>query len=255
MSAIEVDEEREGMPSASRLDRMFYCPGCLQMEKGLPDLPVDTVTDDGVIVHESKETGDEEGLTMTQLDIKRALDALESRVVDNWRADFNIAQESLKTFREVRFWIRGPQLDKEASAKPDLVVAELKTEQAFVGNYKTGFARLTPSHLSWQSRCEVIAVWQGLFSRSERAHIRGAFLGHRLATRFTATDYTFEDLQRVERELRQIVWRAQQPGAPRVPGSWCRWCNARGLCRENAAYAMLPHAGMEIGRASCRERV
>jgi hypothetical protein len=236
-------DDRGNLPSASSMDRCAHCPGSWQAERGIGELPTaDQSQQDGVDIHEALETGDDEDLGLTQKQIAEKLRSMEAREVDNWRAAFNI-EGPITTVVEGgengRFWIRNQTLDLISSARPDKV--HICAPHAFVINWKTGFKRPTPSELSWQSRTEVVATWHELGGEVGLIkHIRGAFLSSRISSHFDATDYHMENIRRVEREIQHVVWRTQQKDAPRVPGPWCRYCRAQGVCKENATYAMLP---------------
>lgn len=222
------------------MDRLVYCPGSLAAEKGLPELPrKDGTTDTGNKVHAALETGDNEGLEMSALEIMEHLVEMENHAVAQFTVDFNL-QGTPKIVRETRFWIWDRNtLDPVASAKPD--VAYVFPTHALVVNYKTGFKTPTASEVNWQSRTEVVALWSEYPSLEV---IRGATAQSRLSSHFDSADYHEEDLRRIEREIMHASWRARQPGASRVPGEWCRWCRAQAFCRECATYAMVVQAGL-----------
>lgn len=231
------------------MDRIAHCAGSPAMERGLPDLPVEEVAESGTAIHGAMETGDDEGLGMTEKEIAARMRDIELREFTNWAAGYHLAKEPV-CVREERFWIRNRQtLDPIASARPD--VCYISAPYALVINYKSGFKNPTPSERSWQSRTEVIALWH---EHPELTTITGAFLASRLSSKYDATEYQQEDLQRVEREIRHIIWRSEQPDAPRVPGPWCRYCKARGLCRENAVYSLVATHGMAVVTGSKKTR-
>jgi len=230
-------KERGGLPSASGMDRLYRCPGSWEMEKGLSEFPVDETADTGVAVHGALETGDDSELEMTEKEIASKLKEMRESSVAQWMEEFGVTGV-LAEFVEQRFWIRNRMtLDQLSSARPDY--AAYGKSHGIVLNYKTGFKSPTPSELSWQSRVEVISFWH---QNPHLEHIRGGFLASRLSSKIDTTDYEVSDLRRVENELRTILWRSEQPDAPRVPGPHCRYCKARGVCRENAVYSMISAA-------------
>jgi hypothetical protein len=231
-------DERSGLPSASGIDRLAHCPGSRQAEAGLPELDTKDFTVDGSIIHFAMESGETEELTLTQADIAAKLKEIEVRETKNWAAFFNL--ETWDTFREDRLWIRNRvTLDPVASAKPDYWT--IAGEFAICIDWKTGYKRTTPSERNWQIKTQVVALWH---TYPQLKSIRGAIAASRLWTSFDSVDYTLEDLERAEREIRQVLWNAEQPGAARVPGDHCRYCRAQGTCRENAVYALVVSANV-----------
>lgn len=231
-----IPDERKGLASASRMDRLYRCPGSFAAERDASDLPSEQVTQDGTDIHEAIHSGDDSELQMTQREITAKLREMEVGCLERWIAEFNIPPASIQTIRETRYWI----LDGEkeiASAKPDVVFVSESEGRAQILNFKSGYAALTPSELSWQSRCEVIAYWN---NHRDATHIRAGFIASRIHSRIDTTDYEVSDLVRIKNEIRTIVWRAEQGFAPRTPGAHCRYCKAHATCPEAAAYALLP---------------
>jgi len=241
-----MSDERANLPSASSFDRLYFCPGSRKAEQGLSELPKDDTTETGVRVHSAMETGSDDELEdMTEKDIAKALRAMEEREIAKFQEFYNLGAP-VKIIREERFWIRDRRtLEILASARPD-VVAIWPPDHGFVGNYKTGFKSVTPSQLSWQSRTEVLSLWQEHFNCRDITAIRGGFLASRLRSSCDTTDYTTVDLSRVSREFMHALWRIDQPDAPRIPGQWCRWCLANGVCREKAVYDQISGAQLPV---------
>lgn len=149
----------------------------------------------------------------------------------------------VETFRERRLWIRDrSNLNLLASAQLDVYF--ILGDNALGIDFKTGFADQTPSERNWQLRIQALALWH---EYPNLKHIRMAIAHSRLSSKFDACDFTIKDLENVERDLQFLIWKAEQPDSPRVPGSWCRWCKARGLCRESATMALVVAQGVEFG--------
>lgn len=149
-------------------------------------------------------------------------------------------QTDLIVEREKRLWVRDRStLELITSAKLD--VFYILGTHALIIDAKSGFRTPTPSERNWQLKCQVVALWQ---AHPELEHIRAATAHSRLSSSFDATDYDIEDIKRAEREIRQVIWRSQQPEAPRVPGAHCRYCRALGVCREAATHSLVvAHGG------------
>lgn len=241
-------DERGGLVSASAMDMFYHCPGARNAQVGLPELPSADVTESGTAIHEARATDDHEDLQMTEREIADKLKDMEKRAFDNWMNDFGLfypiehGMTKTSVTREERLWIRNRvTLELIASAKPDVWFTN--QDHALIIDYKTGFAKTTPSERNWQSRTQVIALWQNF---PHLKVIRGAIMASRLSSNFDPTDYHLEDLDRVERELKAVIWRTEQPDAPRVPGTHCRYCRASGECREKAVYDQIASSQLPI---------
>ncbi len=230
-------DEREGLPSASSMDRYAHCPGSFAAERGMTELPMLAVTQAGTDIHAAMEDGDDDGLDVSEKEITERLREMRERETMNFKAYFNTPIEA-KLIVEERFWIRNKRtLELVASARPDYCCIPGDADfAALVINWKTGYKKPTPSELSWQSRTEVISLWHQF---PKLKIIRGAFASSRLSTEWDSTDYTLEDLERIEMELFHVIWRTKQPHAERVPGPHCRYCRANGVCREKAVYDLI----------------
>lgn len=149
----------------------------------------------------------------------------------------------VETFREQRLWIRNrANLGLIASAQLDVYF--IYGSNALAIDFKTGFSEQTPSERNWQLKTQALALWH---EYPNLKHIRMAIAHSRLSSKFDACDFTVRDLEMVERDLLFLVWKSEQPDAPRVPGAHCRWCKARGLCPESATMALVVSKGVEFG--------
>lgn len=243
---MQTDQDpRLGLPSASGIDRRWHCPGSAAAEKDLTELKTEDVTDTGTRIHEALESGDDEDLELSEKEVKTRIAHLEEFAVAQWKEHFKV--EAVKTVtREERFWIHDPETLKPiASAQPDVVydgITIYGSEVGLVLNYKTGFAKQTPSERNWQCKTEVLAISED----HQFTSIRGGIVASRLYSKLDTTDYTVEDIVNIGRDLRFAFWRSMQPDAPRNPGPHCRWCKARGVCPESATYAMVTAKGTEL---------
>lgn len=246
---ITQTDERAGLPSASSMDRLYHCPGSRAAQLGLPELPPKQVTTDGTEIHGALETGDHEDLEVDAKEIAANITRVEEAEVAKWAEDFGVRHWEChrEGGEQQRYWIRNRvTLEPIASARPDVLFVSKSPDlsaAALVINYKTGYKDQAPSERNWQTKTEVISSWH------EYAHVerfRGAILASRLSTKFDYADYELDDLKRVESELRHIVWRSEQPDAPRVPGPHCTYCRAQGFCKEAAAYSLIPHVDVPV---------
>lgn len=232
-----MTDEREQLPSASGLERMARCPGSWAAEQGMPDLPTQQVTQEGTDIHAALETGDDDDLAVDEKEIKQRLAKMEQSEVAKW-ADTVPFPLTLEPIRERRLWIRdSSSLEKIASAKLD--VSYVIVNHGLIIDFKSGFNDPTPSERNWQLRTQVVALRQAYPSLTK---IRAAFAVSRLSSVFDSTDYDTEDIDRIEREIRHVLWQVKQPDAPRVPGPHCHWCRAQGSCREAGVYTQIAEA-------------
>lgn len=234
-----IQDERQGLSSASSFARLYACPGSAAAERGLSELPKDDTTDEGTQIHDALHTGDDSGLALTPKQIKQNLEAMELRARENWAAEFNITD--MLVVRETRFWLRNPTtLELIASAKPDVVC--ISGKRASTTDFKSGFADTTPSERNMQLRVQSIAIFQEF----NVEHVRAAIAHSRLSSHFDSVDFELEDLRRVEKEIVHTVWRSEQSDAPRIPGAHCRYCRANGACFEKAVYDQIASAHLPV---------
>jgi CRISPR/Cas system-associated exonuclease Cas4 (RecB family) len=239
-----IPDERENKPSASGMYMLSACPGSAKAQEGLPELPAQKVTEDGNLIHDALHKGDDSELELTQREIAAKLKQMEQSAFEEWKVEHEseIGGGKILEVRETRFWVRNPRtLELIASAKPDVVYV-YGFSCALVIDYKSGFADTMPAERNWQLHCQALAIRQ-----EYRVHkVRAAIAHKRLSSKFDSVDYDVESLARIEREILHMVWRSQQPDAPRVPGSWCRYCRFQGLCPELAAYSLMASAKVPV---------
>lgn len=240
------EDPRNGLPSASGIDRLWHCPGSRAAEKDLPDLKSEDVTEAGTRIHESFASGDDSELEISEREIKDRAVKLEEFAIEKWKEDFHVVKV-VKSVRDCeRYWIRDHKLNQIASALPDVVhIGECEdgSLSALVLNLKTGFKEQTPSEKNWQCRTEVLSVVE---EHDNIKTARAGIVASRLYSKIDTTDYDQRDMVNIKRDIDFASWRSEQPDAPRNPGSHCRWCKARGLCRESATMALVVAQGVKF---------
>lgn len=232
-----MSDERLGRPSASSADIFYNCPGSTNLQATIPKN--DAIDDSperqqGTEIAEALETDDFQGLDE---DGKRIADKLKE-MTDTALAEFErfVGTKVTKIGREERFWIRDRNtLEQLVSAKLDWYAVQLPF--ACVVDHKTGYIPVTPASRNIQCRIQALCLFH---EYPELVSIKVATAQYRFTGKFDAVDYTASDLARAEQELLFNLWRAKEPTAPRVPGSHCRYCRAKGICPEAGAYALLP---------------
>lgn len=236
-----MEDERKGLPSASTMERTYYCPGSLKAaadaiaasSAAAKSPTADPATYSGLVIHKALEERDYSALGMDEKEVALRIKAMEQEILKQWKAEKGITGD-IDVRREERYWINDSGGDI-ASAKPDVVF--LSGSQALVINYKTGYKESTPAHVSWQSATEGVSVWMN-FRDVQR--VRVAVAQYRLKGFKTQADYSDDDLDRLRNRIVDNYIRAEDPDAPRAAGPWCDWCPAKAFCRQAVAYSMIP---------------
>lgn len=221
MDAMEmVKDERQGLPSASGMQRLFLCPGSWQAEK---KCPVDEESEDaamGTILHAHMEQG------TTPEDPEDAEAVAWCRETENSLCEKHLGMNEdwteVQTIREVRLFER----DRLFSGKPDMVA--IWNRKAFVVDYKFGRIPVTTAECNLQlsalavlamDHCEVdeviVCILQPYASRKEPAVCR----------------YTREIVEQARAFFRACIEAARDEHAPLKPSEKaCRYCRAQSSC-------------------------
>lgn len=215
MNAQENQDERQGLPSASGMQRLYLCPGSWQAEK---KCPVDDETEDaakGTILHKCME----EGTTPE--------DPTDAEAVAWCRDMEDLLQqkylgENAERIREIRLFDK----DSTFSGKPDLIA--LKGKKALVIDYKFGRIPVSPAESNLQlSALAVLAmdkydaddvyvcILQPFASRQDPAVCR----------------YVHKSVDRARAFFRACIAQARNENAPLKPSEKaCRYCRAQSSC-------------------------
>ena len=236
-------DERANLPSASGIPRLVHCAGSPTAEALFPGEEQTEVATSGSNIHAALETGSDEGLVVNEKDVAENLKKIEVQAIEAWQKEFGI--DNVKIIREERLWIRDENLNLLASAKPDVVVigaGDGERDYGLALDFKSGYLDADPSESNWQLKTQAIAV------QNEHGvdHVRAAIIQHRFGSRYDPVDYDADALRAAMSELKFYIHLSKQPDAPRVPGSWCRYCRARGSCPEAGAFALLPQEATMI---------
>jgi len=125
MDAMEmIKDERQGLPSARGMQRIFLCPGSWNAER---KCPIDEESEDaamGTILHAHMEQG-----TMPE-DPEDAESVAWCREMEDFLCNKYLGSTDVSRYREVRLFERG---DRLFSGKPDMVA--VGTRRALVDNY------------------------------------------------------------------------------------------------------------------------
>ena len=196
-AAIQPADERAGLPSASKFERLAACPGSRNMEASVPDVvkkaieeEKDELRDSGTRVHRARELGntmelDEEEVKLYEQGLK-----CEQEQVEKWQKTRALPAYT-EGPREERLWLHDrTTLAPILSAKLD--VHYLSGEYALVLDWKRGFCTsLVGSTGNWQLRVQALLLKQ---EHPELKLIRVGFVKPMFKA-LDFTDYNEQDLQ------------------------------------------------------------
>lgn len=218
-----IKDERQGLPSASGMQRLFLCPGSWQAEK---KCPVDEESEDaamGTMLHACMEQG-----TMPE-------DPEDAEAVDWCREmEKNLCEKHLgmneswmeaQTVREARLF----EKDRLFSGKPDMVT--IWNRKAFVVDYKFGRIPVTTAERNLQLSALAVLVMDG----HEAYHVEEVFVcilqPYASRKEPAVCRYTRESVEQARAFFRACIERAQDEHAPLKPSEKaCRYCRALSSC-------------------------
>lgn len=218
MDAMEmIKDERQGMPSASGMQRLFLCPGSWNAER---KCPVDEESEDailGTLLHACME----KGTTPEDPEDAEAVDWC--RETENALIEKYLDQDNISVSRETRLFDQ----DRLFSGKPDMVA--ICGDKALVVDYKFGRIPVLPaeSNLQLSALAVLIAdnyanmdeifvcILQPYTSRKEPAVCR----------------YSRRSVEQAREFFRACIEQAQDEHAPLKPSEKaCRYCRAQSSC-------------------------
>ncbi len=145
-----IEDERQGLPSASGMQRLFLCPGSWNAER---KCPIEEESEDaamGTILHAHMEQGttpedpeDAEAVAWCR-EMEKALYEKHLGMKENWT--------DVPKVREVRLFER----DRLFSGKPDMVAVGVR--KAFVVDYKFGRIPVSPAECNLQLSALAVLV-------------------------------------------------------------------------------------------------
>lgn len=224
-------DERQGLPSASNIHRLAACPGSQRMCAGIPDKPT-ADSDFGNHVHEFlagklDPTDFSQDLTPEELDIAEACQAIEGRIVNEWRARHGIQDNAAVaiTRDSERLWLE-IYGQKECSGVADTIYSW--ECHALVIDYKTLPGDHKDSTDNLQLRC--LAVLANRRSDYKLESVDVAIIQPLKTHNPTVCHYDQSALHQATNELVLILEVAKQPDAPLNPGDHCKYCRAASIC-------------------------
>lgn len=244
-TVVEVDDERLGLPSASKFSMIAECPGQPQLQRALAIKEGESsdAADRGTRIHRARETNSvamlaDEG----EIDAYRDGCKLEKEAWEKWREDYGIDMAE-EMPHEARVWLNDSiTLAPLLSAQFDVhYKGERRMTQStavLITDWKTGFQRwLKPARENWQLRV------QALLARNEYGadYVRVALvLMESFPPRVDYYDFTRAELEGIEAEIKRVLERTRTLNASRHAGDWCQYCPCKPFCPEAVSMALLP---------------
>ena len=231
---ITDNDEREGLPSASIIERLALCPGSRMLSKGLPEIlspEMKRYAESGDRVHLYCEAPDFIDLSEWPDELETAKRCIEIR--DKLFDTVFLRPEGVVVSKEKRMWLHGPSAPslrdhkKLFSGKVDY--AAHNDEAILVVDYKSGRGDQESASSNLQLRSLLVLKWVEL----GRKHPKGytAIVQPLVSSKPEICEYNSHQLQEAETELRQILELSSKSHAPIVAGEkQCRFCPARLKC-------------------------
>jgi hypothetical protein len=244
------NDVREGLPSASMIDRLYACPGSHKMCEGVVefrDPKLDAWAQFGERVHLWMQFGSFIELTPEELDVAER--CREHLITAMSRLSFAESTQR-DVIQERRFWLVDSSGRKRMSGQVDY--AEIIAETGFVADFKSGRGQYDDAPANLQLRANGVLLWISAGRNLEKVHVA---LIQPLVGRPTIATYTEQDLEKSEKQLYQILEASEAENAPLVAGDHCKYCPAKIKCPEAKRVVgiaagidpkNLPAAGVEL---------
>lgn len=218
-----IEDERQGLPSASGMQRLFLCPGSWNAERKCPH---DEESEDaamGTMLHACMEQGttpedpeDAEAVAWCR-EMEKALYEKHLGMKENWT--------DVPKVREVRLFER----DRLFSGKPDMVAVGVR--KAFVVDYKFGRIPVSPAECNLQLSALAVLVMD-MFKEGAADEVFVCILQPYASRKEPAVcRYTRESVEQARAFFRACIEQAQDEHAPLKPSEKaCRYCRAQSSC-------------------------
>jgi len=146
-AVVHVDDERQGLPSASHMDADIRCLGRRTLCRSVPPERTSPAAARGHKIHAVLEGAAkmEELCDSDKRTAQRCMDE-EQRIVKAY------GFEGASVYREVRLWASNDELDLIYSAKLDTLY--VKDRRALFVDYKTGWGAGVPIEKNWQMKSQ-----------------------------------------------------------------------------------------------------
>ena len=221
LDAMEmIKDERQGLPSASGMQRLFLCPGSWNAERKCPH---DEESEDaamGTMLHACMEQG------TTPEDPEDAEAVAWCREMEDFLCNKYLGSTDVSRYREVRLFERG---DRLFSGKPDMVA--VGTRRALVVDYKFGRLPVAAAECNLQLSALAVLVMD-MFEDGAVDEVFVCILQPYASRKEPAVcRYTRESVEQARAFFRACIEQAQDEHAPLKPSEKaCRYCRAQSSC-------------------------
>lgn len=223
-AAIEIEQrmkqtdERQGLPSASGIERLALCPGSWEAEKGLPNTTSE-IAEYGTKLHAALATGFTDELEPEEIATLERVRAVESELL---QTVFN--GKTPDEYRERRMWYLKNSLPLFSG---QIDVAYQVGNVALIIEYKFGYIPVASVSANLQLRSQAVLASRDLHC----TEVYVAVIQPHCAIQKDICHYTATDLAKSAEQLEQIVRAAEAFEAPRVAGeAQCKYCKAKAQC-------------------------
>lgn len=226
-----MNNERQGLPSASSMERYMLCPGSYAAEQGQQEQASEDV-----------ETGNRIHAVLAGETVTPMLNDDEERTMEACWSQAQALLDAILPHRDELILERRYWWGEQWSGKPDVVAIDGIFAEGLVIDYKTGRGEVASAEGNMQLRALAVLV-----AVEHQLHKVTVAIVQPLAGEASVCVYTLEDLSRATQEILAILTAIHQPDAPRRPSSKaCRYCKAKAVCPE--AIAMAEAAPLAVSR-------
>lgn len=221
MDAMEmIKDERQGLPSASGMQRIFLCPGSWKAER---KCPIDEESEDaamGTMLHACMEQG------TTPEEPEDAEAVAWCREMEDFLCNKYLGSTDVSRYREVRLFERG---DRLFSGKPDMVAVGAR--RALVVDYKFGRLPVAAAECNLQLSALAVLVMD-MFEDGAVDEVFVCILQPYASRKEPAVcRYTRESVEQARAFFQTCIKLAQDEHAPLKPSEKaCRYCRAQSSC-------------------------
>lgn len=223
--------ERQNLPSASGIERLFLCPGSFALEQTAPPELETEDAASGTRIHAAlatfanKSRDPEDGsLTDAETATFNMCAAAFDKILEPW---INLDGPRPTQSTEQREWLLDADFKKVLSGQYDVLIID--GTRALCVDYKTGHGDQTESVENLQLRALAVLVAENY----PVTEVTVAIIQPWVSMKPQMCAYSVADLAQSRQQILNILYRAEHPNAPRVPGDkQCRFCKAKAICPE-----------------------
>ena len=236
-----MQDDRDNLPSASGIERLYLCPGSRALEQTVPPEPESKDAASGTRIHAAlaefaNRNREPEPGTLEEREIEtfEMCAGMYDDLVFRW-INPNAPTPPTMQKTEQREWLLNDELNQVFSGQYDVLI--LDGTRALCLDYKTGHGDQTESIGNLQLRALAVLVAEN-YNVTE---VTVAIIQPWVSMTPQLCTYDLAALTQARTEVLNILFRSEDPNAPRVPGEkQCKFCGARAICPEaNATVATL----------------